>query len=267
MKKEGMVKGEEGMERITRSFWFFLIVFFLQFLPPYASQGYNPVETGAVVQMILRQAVVYSWESWYPLFKIIPIALIVVLLINAKKSSRIFSVYAGITYLLFAFLQSIAFTKEYGWGVVTSNLLMFLGVALFWFWEAAAGKNDFSPPGDCKFRRWWAIPLALFAFWGPIDLKSMAPDFNPLYFLTSGTGLAFCMMTPVYLAVLLFFYPRINMPLLRVTALAGLIIGVYNALINFFLLPEVLWWNGIIHLPLLIISIYALGLAYRKGHP
>jgi len=65
----------------------------------------------------------------------------------------------------------------------------------------------------------------------------MAPDLNPVYILTSGGGLAFCMMTPVYLAVLLFFYPEVNMPLMRVTALTGLIIALYNILVNFILLP------------------------------
>ena len=100
-------------------------------------------------------------------------------------------------------------------------------------------------------------------------METMAPDFNPIYIVTSGAGLAFCMMTPVYLAVLLAFYPRVNIPLLRVTALIGLIIGIYNALVNFVFLPKVLWWNGILHLPLLAISLYALILAYRKleGQP
>jgi len=55
------------------------------------------------------------------------------------------------------------------------------------------------------------------------------------------------------------------MALLRVTALTGLIIALYNMLVNFVFLPEVLWWNGVLHLPLLFISLYALILAYRKG--
>jgi hypothetical protein len=264
MNKERHVKIQEGLERITRRWWFFLSVFLIQFIPPYTSQRYDPVETGTVVQAILGQAIVYSWENWYPLFKIIPIILIIGLILYGEKSSRIFSVYAGLTYVLVAFLQSIASTEEYGWGVLISNLLMFLFVALFWFWEATAGENDWSRPGKRSFRNYWAVLPALFAFWGPINMKTMAPDFDPVYILTSGTGLAFCMMTPIYLAVLLFFYPRVNMPLLRVTALTGLIIGLYNALVNFILHPEVLWWNGILHLPLLFISLYALVLAYRK---
>ncbi|NMB46701.1 MAG: hypothetical protein GX998_09875 [Firmicutes bacterium] len=265
MNRKRQVQIKDSLKRITGRWWFFLALVLVQFIPPYTSKGYNPIETGTVIQMLLGQAIVYSWESWYPLFKIIPIGLIIGLILYGEKSSRIFSIYAGITYLLFAFLQSIAITEAYGWGVIMSNLLMFLMVALFWFWEAAVGENDFSHPGKHSQWNYWALLLALFAFWGPIDLDTMAPDFSPAYILTSGSGLAFCMMTPVYLTVLLFFYPRVNIPVLRMTALIGLIIGLYNVLNNFILLPEVLWWNGILHLPLLFISLYALILAYRKS--
>ncbi|NLJ25065.1 MAG: hypothetical protein GX354_06540 [Firmicutes bacterium] len=266
MNKARQVRIQAGLGRLTHRWWFFLAVLLVQFIPPYTSQRYNPIDTGAVIQLILGQALVYSWESWYPLFKIIPLILIIGIILYGNMSSRIFSLYAGITYLLFAFLQSITLTEEYGWGVIISNLLMFLFVALFWFWEAMAGENDFSRPGERSLGNYWALLPAFLAFWGPINMKTMVPDFNPAYILTSGSGLAFCMMTPVYLAVLLFFYPRVNIALMRVTALVGLIIGIYNALVNFIFVPDVLWWNGIIHLPLLFISLYALVLAYRT-HP
>jgi membrane protein implicated in regulation of membrane protease activity len=51
---------------------------------------------------------------------------------------------------------------------------------------------------------------------------------------------------------------------MRVTALTGLVIALYNILVNFIFLPGVLWWNGILHLPLLFISLCALILAYRR---
>jgi hypothetical protein len=264
MNEERPARIQASLERITRRWWFFLAVLLVQFIPPYTAQRYDPIETGTVIQMILSQAIVFSWESWYPLFKILPIALVVGLILHGETSSRIFSIYAGITYLLFAFLQSIAVTDEYGWGVIISNLVMFLFVALFWFWEAAVGENDFSRPGRRSLWNYGVLLLALFAFWGPINMKTMAPDFSPVHIFTSGSGLAFCMMTPVYLAVLLFFYPRVNLPVMRVTALIGLIIGIYNVLTNFILAPELLWWNGILHLPLLFVSLYALVLAYQK---
>ena len=67
------------------------------------------------------------------------------------------------------------------------------------------------------------------------------------------------MMTPVYLAILYLHYPQINLVTLRVTGLAGIIIAVFNILMNFIMFPETLWWNGVLHIPLLMISGAALG--------
>jgi hypothetical protein len=106
--------------------------------------------------------------------------------------------------------------------------------------------------------------LAFLAFWFPLNPESMKPDFNPSYIFTNSVGLAFCNMTPVYLAILTLYYPRINMVTLRITSLLGVIIGFFNLLVNFLIDPDVLWWFGVLHLPLVFISIYALILSFRK---
>lgn len=92
----------------------------------------------------------------------------------------------------------------------------------------------------------------------------MMPDFNPLYFFTNMAGLAFCLMTPVYLGILTLYHPRVNLATLRVTGLVGSIIGFYNILTNFIMFPELLWWNGVLHIPLITISIYGLVLSFKK---
>ncbi|MFO8060851.1 MAG: hypothetical protein R6U70_09410 [Bacillota bacterium] len=71
------------------------------------------------------------------------------------------------------------------------------------------------------------------------------------------------MMTPVFLTPLILFHPRVNIVTMRVTALAGVIIGLYNLLVNFGLERALLWWMGILHIPLLLISGHALVLSYR----
>jgi len=72
-------------------------------------------------------------------------------------------------------------------------------------------------------------------------------------------------MTPVYLAVLTLCHPKVNLATLRVTSLIGIIIGLYNMLVNFGFDPSMLWWNGVLHIPLLSISIYAFALSFRRG--
>ena len=71
-------------------------------------------------------------------------------------------------------------------------------------------------------------------------------------------------MTPVYLAILILYYPRVNIVTLRITSLLGVIIGFWNLLVSFVIHPDILWWFGVLHLPLVFISIYALILSFRK---
>jgi hypothetical protein len=136
---------------------------------------------------------------------------------------------------------------------------MLLVVAAFWFWDVFAQKNDLMLVEKPSWK-YWVVPLAALAFWYPLNPQTFMPDFNSLYFLTNGAGLTFCMMTPVYLAILILHHPRVNMATLRVTGLAGVIIASYNVILNFLMYPELLWWNGVLHIPLLMISGYALSL-------
>lgn len=212
---------------------------------------------------ILENAVIYSLDILYPIFKIIPIILIISIFLFKERARILFSIYIAISYVLFAILQSFAFTEQYGPAIITGNLTMFLIVAAFWFWKAIAQENDFSTH-EQQIQKYWVVPLVFLAFWMPMNPGTLTPDFNPIYFLTNNAGLTFCMMTPVYLAILTLYYPKVNIATLRVTSLAGTIIGLYNLLLNFFMNPNVLWWNGVLHLPLLIISIYALILSLHK---
>lgn len=73
-------------------------------------------------------------------------------------------------------------------------------------------------------------------------------------------------MTPVFLAVLIVHYPMVNRVTLRITALVGLIIGFYNMLVNFVFEPA-LWWKGMLHLPLVLLSVYGLLLSLIGADP
>jgi len=102
------------------------------------------------------------------------------------------------------------------------------------------------------------------AFWYPVDLDTMKPDFNPLGLFVNVAGVTFCMMTPVYVGLLSLYWPKVNISTLRVTSLVGLIIALYNVVLNFCIEPSLLWWNGVLHIPLLSISLYGLILSLKK---
>jgi len=251
------------MDRITRRWWFFGLFVLMQFtIPPYASKGYNfPQDWGNVIAHALSNAIVYNHSELYPTFKVIPIVLIILIVILRNRVARLFAIYVGISYVLFAFGQSIAVTEKYGVSICTINIIMFPIVAAFWIWEAVVLQNDFTLK-KLPVWRYWVVPLAILAFWAPSGRGR--PDFNPVYLLTNGTGLAFCMMTPVYVGLLTLYWPRVNMPTLRVTSLVGLIIGLYNMYANFGLDPGRRWWNGVLHIPLLVISLYGLILSLKR---
>jgi hypothetical protein len=81
------------------------------------------------------------------------------------------------------------------------------------------------------------------------------PDFDPLLLLTSPEyGLTFCFTTPVFLLGLVFFYPHVNQFAYRATAFCGLLYGLFN--LSQWFSPDTRWM-GFLHLPLLIISLYA----------
>ena len=254
------------LERITRRWWFFLSFVLLQFVtPPYASKGYKfPEEWSNVIMAALRNAFIYSYPQLYPILKIIPIVLITLIIIFRNRFGRLFNIYVAFSYVLFAFGQNIAVTERYGVAICTVNLIMFLAVAGFWAWEAIVLQNDFRP-AKIAIWRYWVVPLALLAFLAPGKPRAGVPDFDPAYLLTNGAGAAFCMMTPVYVGLLTLYWPKVNIATLRVTSLVGMIIGLYNMPVNFIISPGTRWWNGVLHIPLLSISVYGLILSLKRG--
>jgi hypothetical protein len=264
MKKENLKKIQK-MELVTRKWWFLvLFILFGTMSPPIVTKGFEHSKIGEIISYLLSHALIRFCPSpMYIVFKIVPIVLVFILILFGNKISRVFSLYVGVTYLLFAVLQSIAITDKYGFGIVTGNFILMLIIAIFWFWEASVNKNNFTPQ-KLPIIRYWVVPLAFLAFWYPINLKSMKPDFNMAYLFTNLAGLAFCTMTPVYLGILTLYYPRVNIATLRVTSLLGIIIGFWNMVENFLIKPHILWWNGVLHLPLMFISIYAFILSFRK---
>lgn len=253
---------QEGIERATRSWWFLVAFILTGMVPPIAEKGYDPSETGTVIYYLLGNSLLKIASPLYPIFKLIPIVLILSLVLLGDRISRAFSFYAAMSYLLFALLQGISITERYGFAIVTGNVAQMLMTSALWFWEAIVKRNDFRFP-RLSSRNLWTIPLAFLAFWYPLNPETLCPDFNPGYFLTNAAGLAFCTMTPVYLTVLMIYYPSVNKSTMRVTGLTGTIIGFWNMVTNFIIMPR-FWWNGVLHLPLMLISPYALALSFER---
>lgn len=246
---------------LSGKWWFYLVFFLLTFVPAYAAKPYNSRESAGLVIAVLSNAMVYSWKALFPVFKIVPILTFAALALWKDRATRAFHLYAAVNFLVVGLFENMALTPKYGFTVLTGNVAICLIITAVWLWEGVIKQSDFSKaqwsPG-----RLWVLPLAFIAFWYPINMGTLRPDFNLLYLVTSEAGVTFCMMLPVYLAVLLLFHPNVNIVTLRVTSFAGVVIGLLSA-VQFFALNRGMGWMGVLHLPLLVISICAFVLSCR----
>lgn len=84
-----------------------------------------------------------------------------------------------------------------------------------------------------------------------------------LSILWNEAGLTYCMITPVILGVMLLFSKGVYKPLLSVISYTGFLFGLMN-MITWFALRSENWWMGILHFPLLILSIYCMIVAHKE---
>jgi hypothetical protein len=254
---------QEKLDAITRKWWLYPCLLLLFFIRSYASKGYDYAESLDLIGQALSNPLIFTFPALRPVAKVVPVALIAGVMLLGNGMGRVFDAYAALLYLALALFQCTAVTDTYGLIVVSGNLALVLVVAMMWIWEVVVGRNDFAPRKTVLWR-WWVAPLALVAFVAPISERTLSPDFRPLELLTNGSGLTFCMMTPLILAVLTLFHPTVNLALLRVSSFVGMVFGAVN-LITWFVLQPSGWWMGVLHIPLAAISVYAFVLANLRG--
>ncbi|HAF61381.1 MAG TPA: hypothetical protein DCK95_03535 [Anaerolineaceae bacterium] len=253
---------ENKLDNLTRKFWFYLVIIIAMFaIPSVAQEPFDSRDTTKVITAVLQNALIYQYPALFPIFKIIPIILVALVFIQGEKATRIFDIYAACILLITAIFQNMAYTKDYGKVMLLGNQIILGLLALLWIWEAIVQKNKFYRKKRPAGKYWVFIP-ALLAFWFPIDVQTMQPDFSLGLIFTSEAGLTWCMIVPLILAMLIFFEPNINRPLARVTAFIGLIIALMNML-NWFVLSHNSW-IGILHFPLLILSVYTCIISFKK---
>jgi len=246
----------------TRRWWFFACLFLVQFLiPPFAYKNFELSAWGDITEYVMKHALILKLDGVYWVFQSMTIISILLLFLIRNRIRMIFTVYVGFIYTMCAVFQSIATGSKYEFSIILINLLMFLMVAGVWFWEAFYQKNDFS---QIKITLWRIVLLlfALFAFWRP----GSSTNWDPTNIFTSNSAISFCSITPVYIAILLLFYPRINLVVLRITSSVGLIIAIYNVVLKILLGNTTTYWSGILHIPLLILSIVGIILSLKKGN-
>jgi hypothetical protein len=250
------------LDAVTKKWWLYLLLLLLFFIPTYASKNFDPRQSIDLIGQVLSDPLIYVFPILMPISKIVTIILIIGVLFFGNKFRRAFNIYVALLYLAIALFQTTAITDNYGMVIISGNMALVLVVAIIWGWEVVAERNDFSPR-ERPLWKWWVVPLAVISFLAPVDAITMSPDFSPARLLMNEAGLTFCMMTPVVLAVLMMFHPAVNPAVLRVTSFAGVLLGLVNMIV-WFVLETWGWWMGVLHIPLVVISIYAFLFALVK---
>jgi len=252
-----------GQTEQKRRKWLYPVIYvvfiIISMLPLYAEKPYAPQDTQDVIINLLMVAV-KPYEFLAPVFHIATLIIGILIAVLQDKMSRVLAAYIGLNYLVIAFVQSFGNTEKYGFVVHTGALIAYLVLGITWITVAVRGDLRTSYK-DVPWHFYILIPLALLVFWAPYD-TTIKPDFSPIRLLTSPDyGLTFCFTTPVFLLLLILFHPKVNTFAFRITAFNGFIYGLFN--MTHFFNPE-LRWMGVLHLPLVIISFYALILSALK---
>ncbi len=247
---------------LTQRWWFYLILLLLFFLPTYATVPFDQRQSPMVIQQVLKDPLIFRYPFLMSLTKAITALLVLTVFTLGNRARRVFNIYMTLIYLGLALLQTSAFTKDYGFVIVSGNLALVFVLALGWGVETLVEGNDFSKR-PIPIWRWWVAPLALLAYLAPVGSDSLVPDFNPLSMLSNPACLTYCMFTPIVIAILTLFHPTVDLPLLRLMSFVGIIFGLVNV-ITWFVISPAGWWMGILHLPLLLISIYGFVLSLDR---
>ena len=266
-----MERISQVMDYLTSKRRFYVLLYVLGFLVllPYSSKGYSWHEMWDVIkEVVVYNAIIYrlvdlAWPS--ALLHILALVLIIAIVVWGERAARVFNIYMFIIYLMIAIGQGIGISKRYGLIILTGNIALTLLIAFSWGWECFVNRNRFRRK-FLALKRSWLIPLAIWAYWSPPEPFKL----DPTYLLIGYFGTSYCFTTPVVLTLMSLYHPDVNEPVMRLTAFLGLIFGLYNVIPPLIYLTlgtyieEAIWRGTILHLPLLITSIYALILTIKN---
>jgi hypothetical protein len=253
------------LDALTRRRSFYLLITVVPaVLPPFAAAGLGylwkmPAFIDVVSSDLFGLKSVYA--PYMPALHILLALILLALILLRRRFGRAFALLVALNLAVTAVVQTGVRTEAYGLVILTELFLWYLIVIALWVWEAGVLRTDYSFKGG-TLRPYWLIPLAIIAFWDPDQAWNLSLSF----FVYGFAPTAFCMITPIYLTVLVFAYPRVNLPLLRVHSFLGMVVGFISFAISFMQEPSAGVYWALLHMPLLVISWYAFRLGMRP-HP
>jgi hypothetical protein len=259
------MKFYEKLELLTRRKYFYLLLTIIPvILPPITGRGLGYLfDLGNFSYYVAGALFDYKtiYAHWMPALHGAILIAIILLLIFRKKVGRAFALFVALNFIVSVYTQATVKTDLYGRVVLTEIFLWYSIVIVLWFWEMIIQKTDYS--FQYGLRPWWLLPLALLAFWDPDQAWNLSLSF----FIYGFSPTAFCMLTPIYLSVLMFSFPHVNLPLIRIQSYIGLVIGFISLFISFIQSPSAgLYWV-LLHTPLILVSYYVFTRSFHYRSP
>jgi hypothetical protein len=239
----------------------------ISFLPPYTQGHYDPRNTQDVIFSVLMSSI-QPYEHWGWVFHVATLLLLFYVIWKPQQAGRVMASYMGINYLIIAAVQPHSVTEKYGFALLTGATVGTAIIGITWLVVVIKDSLKLSLK-DIPGWTYSLLPLALLVFWSPMKTQGEAviPNFDLRLLLTSADyGLTYCFVTPVFLYLLLLFSRNYTSLAFRISAFNALLYGMLN--LTHWFNPNTRWL-GVMHLPLLILSLVALfmPLMKRSLHP
>ena len=255
---------ERTKKPLGHTIWFKIILTFMVFIPNFTQIPYNQADTTSAISSVMTHPLIVSIEWLLPIFKLLLLGAAVAPFIMKSKAEKALLYYYAAILAVVGLFQNMARTENYGFIWLIGNTVIEFTVLAFCIYDLVGGKTNILK-GEFSRSRIWIIPLMLLAFLMPYSISNTnaaIPAF-PVNMLYNEAGVTYCMITPVVIGTMLLFSKGVYKPTLSIVSYVGLLFGLLNAM-TWFAMQSESWWMGILHLPLLIISIYGLVVAHRE---
>jgi len=247
-----------------QSIWLKIMLLIAFFIPSYSQVAYDTANTTEVIASVLAHPVIVNINFLLPIAKLLLLLAVITVFINIKLSSHIFLGYYAFILIIVGIFQNISQTQNYGFVWLIGNTIIMLIASAFCIYDIVKQKTVFKRE-NLEVKRLWVIAPMLLAFLMPYAVNEqdiIKPAFG-LLALINEAGVTYCMITPVIIGVMILFSKGVYKPTLSIVSFIGLVFGIMNML-TWFVFRNQNWWMGILHLPLVILSFYALFLCRHK---
>jgi len=245
------------MEKFITKKRFKILLILISLMPAYSSLGYPPEQTSNLIVEVLSNPLTKMFVDYNIISKLLLFLAALIPYFNIKNSEKYTLGYYVLILIFVGFFQNASFTESYGFSIITGNVTLELIVIITLIYDLLKNKTKFSKDSFHK-ERVWIVPLMILALLMPCDFvdNTIIPSLSLKMFINDA-GFAYCMITPVIIGTYLLFEEKTYVLTLYIISFIGTIFGFYNML-TWFVFNIKSYWMGVLHLPLVIISIYGM---------